>query len=146
MLDSNGNPVDLNGLCENSTSTTTSGIFRAPIKRRQGGIPIIDVRFNNERTVEMMVDTGASATLLSPEVAQQLGVKQEGTFLANTPSDREVEFPAGRVESITAGGATARDVVVVISPALSMGLLGQNFFSRYDVVIKEDVVEFHDRE
>ena len=146
MVDSNGNPVDLTGLCGNSTATKTPGIFRAPIKRRQGGIPIIDVRFNNQETVEMMVDTGASATLLSPEVAQQLGVKQEGTFLANTPSDRQVEFPAGRVESITAGGATAKNVVVVISPALSMGLLGQNFFSRYDVVIKEDVVEFHDRD
>lgn len=145
MLDSSGNTVDLNGLCGDSAPTTTPGVFRAPIKRRQGGIPIIEVRFNNQRTVEMMVDTGASATLLSPEVAQQLGVQPEGTFLANTPSDRAVEFPAGRVDSINAGGATAKNVIVVISPALSMGLLGQNFFSRYDVVIKEDVVEFHDR-
>ncbi len=146
MLDSNGNPVDLNGLCSNSTpASTTPGVFRAPIKRRQAGIPVIEVSFNNQQTVEMMVDTGASATLLPPKVAQQLGIKREGTIIANTPSQRGVKFAAGRVDTINAAGAIAKDVVVVISPALSMGLLGQNFFSRYDVVIKENVVEFRDR-
>jgi aspartyl protease family protein len=146
MLDSNGRPVDLNGLCENRTATaTTPGVFRAPIKRRQAGIPIIEVSFNNQPTVEMMVDTGASATLLPDKIAKQLGIKKEGIIVANTPSQRGVKFPAGRVNSINAAGAEAKDVVVVISPALSTGLLGQNFFSRYDVVIKENVVEFRDR-
>ncbi len=146
MVDSNGSPVDLNGLCDNPTPTaTTPGVFRAPIKRRQAGIPIIEVSFNNQQTVEMMVDTGASATLLPPQIAKRLGIKKEGTIIANTPSQRGVKFAAGRVDSINAAGAVAKDVVVVISPALSTGLLGQNFFSRYDVVIKENVVEFRDR-
>jgi len=65
--------------------------------------------------------------------------------MADTPSQRGVRFPAGRVASVNAGGAVANNVVVIISPALSTGLLGQNFFGRYDVVIKENVVEFHDR-
>lgn len=143
MLDANGNPVDLNGICSNNTSTP--GVFRSRIKRRQSGIPVIEVTFNQKHTVEMMVDTGASGTVLSPEVAKRLGVEVEGSIMADTPSQRGVRFPAGRVASVSAGGAVANNVVVIISPALSTGLLGQNFFGRYDVVIKENVVEFHDR-
>lgn len=150
MINSNGEQTDLSSLCEgdnNSSSTvkSTPGVFASPIKRRQNGIPVIDVSFNNQETVEMMVDTGASATILPPKVADRLGIEPEGTIRANTPSDRGVEFPAGQVESINAGGAIAQDVVVIIAPAVSMGLLGQNFFSRYDVSIREDVVEFRDR-
>ncbi|MFP4134812.1 MAG: TIGR02281 family clan AA aspartic protease [Halothece sp.] len=149
MVDDNGEEIDLSSLCENNNSsptvTSTPGVFESPIKRRQNGIPVIEVSFNNQETVEMMVDTGASATVLPPEVATRLGIEPEGKVRANTPSDKEVEFPAGRVESINAGGAIAQDVVVIIAPALSMGLLGQNFFSRYDVSIREDVVQFRDR-
>lgn len=93
----------------------------------------------------MMVDTGASATVLPPTTAQQLGIKPEGIVRANTPSQRKAEFAAGRAGSLNAGGAVAKNVVVLISPALSTGLLGQNFFNRYDVLIKENVVEFRDR-
>jgi aspartyl protease family protein len=142
MLNSSGEQVDLSSLCGNQAPT---GIFRVPIKRRQGGIPVIEVTLNEEETVEMMVDTGASATLLSSETAQRLGVKLEGTVLASTPSQRQAQFRAGRVASLNAGGAVAENLRVLISPVLSIGLLGQNFFSRYDVVIKEKVVEFRDR-
>lgn len=145
MLDSSGNSVDLSALCGSNAPGATSGIFRAPIKRRQGGIPVIEVKLNNQETVEMMVDTGASATLLTPKMAKKLGVEPEGVVLANTPSDRGVPFAMGRLRSINAAGAIAKDVVVLIAPALSTGLLGQNFFERYDVVIKENVVEFRDR-
>lgn len=150
MVDGNGEQMDLSSLCENNnnsspTVTSTPGVFESPIKRRQNGIPVIEVSFNNQETVEMMVDTGASATVLPPEVAKRLGIEPEGKVRANTPSDKKAEFLAGRVESINAGGAIAQDVVVIIAPALSMGLLGQNFFGRYDVSIQEDVVQFRDR-
>lgn len=147
MVDGNGEQVNLQGLCDkkNNSTSITPGVFQTPIKRRQGGIPIIDVSFNNQETVEMMVDTGASATVLPPAIAQRLDIETERTVVANTPSQKRVEFPAGRVESINAGGAIAQNVVIIISPALSIGLLGQNFFGRYDVSIKENVVEFRDR-
>jgi len=145
MLDSNGQQVNLNSLCRNNPSSSPPGVFQVPIKRRQAGIPVIEVTFNGQQTVEMMVDTGASATLLPPKTAKQLGIKPEGIVRANTPSQRKAEFPVGRVNSINAGGAVANNVAVLISPALSTGLLGQNFFYRYDVVIKENLVEFRDR-
>lgn len=150
MVDSKGEQIDLSSLCENNNNssagvTSTLGVFESPIKRRQDGIPVIEVSFNNQETVEMMVDTGASATVLPPAVAEKLEIQPEGTVLANTPSQKSVEFPAGRVESINAGGAIAQDVVIIIAPAVSMGLLGQNFFGRYDVSIKENVVEFRHR-
>ncbi|QDZ40831.1 hypothetical protein FRE64_13295 [Euhalothece natronophila Z-M001] len=151
MIDKYGEQIDLSSICEKNdnssapTVTSTEGVFESPIKRHQDGIPVIEVSFNDQETVEMMVDTGASATVLPPDVAERLGIEPERTVRASTPSDREVEFPAGRVASMNAGGAVAEDVMIIIAPAVSTGLLGQNFFSRYDVSIREDVVEFRDR-
>ena len=142
LLDSNGRRIDLGSLC--SESNSTSGIFQAPIKRRESGIPVIDVKFNGSHTFEMLVDTGASATVLTPTMAQTLGVKEEGIVLVETAGGI-VKSTKGRVSSIQAGGAVANNLVVLIAPSLSLGLLGQNFFGNYDVTIKENAIEFRSR-
>ena len=146
MLDANGQPMDLSHLCDSSSQKISiPGLFQAPIKRRESGVPIIDVTFNGKQTFEMMVDTGASGTVLTQEVAKALKVQPEGTILVHTPSDSNVVFPTGRVASVAAGGAVAKNLDVAISPSLSIGLLGQNFFGDYDVTIKANVVEFRIR-
>lgn len=155
MLDSQGNPLDLSYLCGGSTNnynnanTITprhkSGIFIAKIKRRQFGIPVIDVKFNNKYTFEMMLDTGASFTMLTPEMATQLRFRGDGIMYINTPSDRKVEVPTGLLNSASVGGAISQNIRVAISPSLPIGLLGQNFFGQYDITIKQDVIEFRKR-
>jgi predicted aspartyl protease len=151
MLDAQGKPMDLSHLCRGSTNNSpsgvstqqrTSGVFSAPIKRREFGIPVIDVKFNNKHTFEMLLDTGASFTMLTPEMAQALNIKQEGIMLVNTPSDRMVEVPTSSVASAAVAGAVSTNMVVAISSSLPLGLLGQNFFGHYDVTIKKDVIEF----
>lgn len=144
MLDSNGRPVDLSALC-GEPRTAPPGVYRIPIKRRQGGIPVIDVTFNRRTTFEMFLDTGASAIALPPHRAQELGIVPERTVRVNTPSDRNVSLPLGRVATVEAGGAVVNDLAVIIAPELSIGLLGQEFFRDYDVVIKQNVVELHRR-
>jgi clan AA aspartic protease (TIGR02281 family) len=125
----------------------TSGVFQAAIKNRHGGTPVIDVIFNGGEQFEMIVDTGASGTVITQEMASALGVVPIGKARANTASDRDVEFAVGKVRSIEVGGAVINNVPVAIAPAanLDMGLLGQDFFSNYDVTIKRDVVEFRSR-
>jgi aspartyl protease family protein len=120
-------------------------VFQAQILRRQAGIPVIQVVFNGRQPFEMMVDTGASGTVITPIMAEVLGVIPTGRGLADTPSQRGVEFEVGLVDSIEVGGATANNIAVAIAPALDVGLLGQDFFGEYDVTIKEDVVEFRTR-
>ncbi|MEB3883187.1 retropepsin-like aspartic protease [Lyngbya sp. CCY1209] len=122
-----------------------TGVFQAQILRRQAGIPVIQVVFNGRQPFEMMVDTGASGTVITPIMAEVLGVIPTGRGLADTPSQRGVEFEVGLVDSIEVGGATANNIAVAIAPALDVGLLGQDFFGEYDVTIKEDVVEFRTR-
>ncbi|MBR8828748.1 MAG: retroviral-like aspartic protease family protein [Gomphosphaeria aponina SAG 52.96 = DSM 107014] len=148
MLDANGQQIDLGYLCgeENSPQpNSTPGEFQVRIKRREAGIPVIDVTFNGKHTFEMMVDTGASGTVLTPEMAAILAVKQEGVIIVHTPSENNVPFPTGRVAMVAVGGVVAKDVLVAIAPALPIGLLGQDFFGNYDVIIRENVIEFHVR-
>ncbi len=124
-----------------------TGVFQAAIKSRHGGTPVVDVTFNNGERFEMIVDTGASGTVITQQMASILGVVPIGKARANTASDRNVEFAIGRVNSIEVGGAVISNVPVAIAPLdnLDMGLLGQDFFSNYDVTIKRDVVEFRPR-
>ncbi|HEY9634980.1 MAG TPA: retropepsin-like aspartic protease [Coleofasciculaceae cyanobacterium] len=131
---------------QSKTNTANSQVFKAPIKRRASGTPIIDVTFNGQQTYEMIVDTGASGTVITPAMAQSLNVVPEGEVTANTASNKGIKFSTGKVQSIAVEGIVAKNVVVAIAgPDLELGLLGQDFFGNYDVWIKQDVVEFHPR-
>lgn len=146
-----GNYVRLNSICIFSepefepTASANPGVYQAQIIDRKGGIPVIEVMFNENQTFEMMVDTGASGTAITPAMAELLGVVPTARGRANTPSQRNVEFDIGLVRSVTVGGAKQLNLPVAIAPALDTGLLGQDFFGRYDVTIKEDVIEFRER-
>ena len=161
MLDANGNPLDLSYLCQpnsnhnssprrsgiNTTSKTTyqPGVYTIPIKRRYGGIPVIDVKFNDKYVFEMMLDTGASITALTKPMAKTLKLKPEGSVPIQTPSDELIYLPWSKVRSIKTGGIVSKNADIIISPSLPIGLLGQNFYSIYDITIKQDVIEFRER-
>ncbi|TAF03422.1 MAG: hypothetical protein EAZ77_17290 [Nostocales cyanobacterium] len=118
-------------------------VFVAPIKRRVRGTPIVEVTFNGRQRFEMIVDTGASGTVITQEIAQALGVVPVGTAKANTVSAKAVEFPVGYLDSMEVGGVMVSKVPVAIAGAeLETGLLGHDFFGNYDVTIKRNVVEF----
>jgi len=121
-------------------------IVKAPIKRRIGQTPVIEVTFNGEQTFDMVVDTGASGTVITQTMAQHLGVIPEGEITADTASAKAVKFAIGKVQSIAVGEAIQQNINVAIGGTeLDVGLLGQDFYSHYDVVIRENVVEFHQR-
>lgn len=118
-------------------------VFIAPIKRRVGGTPIVEVTFNGRQRFEMIVDTGASGTVITPQIAEALGVVPVGIAKANTVSSKGVEFQVGYVDSMEVGGVKVNQVPVAIAGAeLETGLLGHDFFGNYDVTIKRNVVEF----
>ncbi|AFZ22845.1 hypothetical protein Cylst_0506 [Cylindrospermum stagnale PCC 7417] len=118
-------------------------VFTAPIKRRVSGTPIVEVTFNGQQRFEMIVDTGASGTVITQQMAIALGVVPVGKAKANTASSRAVEFPVGYVNSMEVGGVMANKVPVAIAGAeLETGLLGHDFFGNYDVTIKRNLVEF----
>lgn len=153
-IDSNGNLIDLGNLCPNGTTNVSagenSGVFQIPIKRRQGGIPVVDVIFNGTEKFEMLFDTGASATLITPTMARNLNVVPFDKARIATASSSEVEVDVGRVSKIQVGDATLEELLVTIAPEVEgglqgMGLLGQNFFGSYDITIKENIIDLRTR-
>jgi len=122
-------------------------VFKAPIRRLAGGTPVVDVTFNGTQQVEMIVDTGASGTVITQRTAAALGIVPVTKAKANTASARAVEFPVGYVNSVAVGGLTIKHLPVAIAPSaqLEIGLLGHDFFGNYDITIKRNVVEFRAR-
>ncbi len=143
----NGELVNLSNLCGGSNSRVrkNSRTFKVKIKRRLGGIPIIDVTFNKQKTYQMLVDTGASSTVLTLPMAQELGLQPEGYVLVETPSNKAIPFPVTTVNSIKVGTAELKTTQVTVSPTLTMGLLGQDFLGKYDLTIRKDTIQFQRR-
>ncbi len=112
--------------------------YRVPIKYRRNRIPIVDVTFNGKHVFEMMVDTGASGTMITPEIMKAINGKDLGTAQIGTAAGR-AQVDVSVVNSITLGGNSIYDVPVTIGP---MGLLGHDFFKDCDITIRRDVVEF----
>ena len=139
-------PVTPGAATPSKTNTANPQVIKVSIKRRAGQTPVIDVTFNGGQTFEMIIDTGASGTVITQAMAQSLGVVREGEVTANTASGKGIKFSTGKVESIAVEGIVAKDVRVAIGgPDLELGLLGQDFLGNYDVWIRKDVVEFHQR-
>jgi predicted aspartyl protease len=129
-----------------SFSNKQGEVFQVRIKRRQGGTPVIDVTFNSSQTFEMIVDTGASGTVITQQMASLLRVKIIGTTKVDTASQKGIQVPLAKVDSISAGGVVVNNVVVAVGgPSLDVGLLGHDFFGNYDVTVKRDVIEFRSR-
>ncbi|MGI0486293.1 retropepsin-like aspartic protease family protein [Pantanalinema rosaneae CENA516] len=156
MVMPSGSTVNLDRLCgsggssgrSNAPETNNSAaknVYTARIKYRLSGTPVIDVTFNGSRTFEMILDTGASGTLITRSMANALSVTPFNRGIATLADGRAVAFDIGRVTSIAVDGAEIRNVPVAIADRTNIGLLGHDFFGNYDVKIKQDVVEFYRR-
>jgi aspartyl protease family protein len=148
MITSSGKRINLTKLCGVPSGVTQSGqpgVHVARIKRREGGTPVIDVVFNGSRSFEMLLDTGASGTLITESMAIALRIPIVTTGRFTVADGRTVVFPIGQVRSMSIDGAESRNVLVAIAPNTATGLLGQNFFGQYDIKIKRDVIEFYRR-
>ncbi len=128
------------------TKTETPKVFIAPIKRRIEGKAVIDVIFNGNQTFEMVVDTSASGTIITAAMAKILGVVQEAEVITETANGEGVTLPIGKVKSIAVAGAFQQDFPVAIGGTeVEVGLLGQDFYSKYNVLSRQDAIEFRPR-
>jgi len=116
--------------------TTSSEITQIPIARRLHGTPVVQVTFNRSRTYEMILDTGASRTLITRQMAQDLGIVTTERMIAATASQAEVSFDIGQVDTISMGNIVMPNARVSIGDAINIGLLGNDFLQGYDVTIR----------
>lgn len=107
--------------------------------RRVGGGWMASVRLNDSRTVELLVDTGASSCVISPEVANALGIEpgpQAESVTMQVVGGRTTG-PLIKLTSVRAGDATAEDVLAIVhhvGPGID-GLLGNSFLGRFTVTL-----------
>ncbi len=127
------------------TSSSSLDIFTIPIQKKLGGVPLIEVTFNDNHQVQMLLDTGASNTLLTAAVATQLQIQPSGTAQAKT-ANGTVNFQVGNVDKIRFGAGEVKNIRVAIGQNdLPYGLLGHDVYDGYDITIKESSIEFRKR-
>ncbi|NCJ05761.1 TIGR02281 family clan AA aspartic protease [Synechococcales cyanobacterium C] len=124
------------------------GVRQVPIKRRLGGTAVIDVKFNHRLVTEMMVDSGASLTVLTRATAQALGITPAHIVdrIVVSTANGPTELPIVYVNAIEIAGLRRSQIPVAVGgPTLDIGLLGQDFLAHYDVSLRQESIEFHPR-
>ena len=97
------------------------------------------VRLNNARTVELVVDTGASSCVISPELANALGIEPGPRAESVTMQvvGGRTTAPIIKLASVRVGDTEVEDVTTVvhpISPGVA-GLLGNSFLAHFIVTL-----------
>ena len=106
--------------------------------RRHGGNWVVEVRLNDMQTASFLVDTGASACAITPELAESLGIVPDPDVppvmvrgVGGHVWGRLVKIPAIRV-----GEIEAHDVVAFVIPLPGLeGILGNTFLARYTATL-----------
>jgi predicted aspartyl protease len=127
------------------TSSSSLDLFTIPIQKKLGGVPLIEVTFNDNHQVPMLLDTGASNTLLTAAVATQLQLQPNGTAQSKT-ANGTANFQVASIDKIRFGAGEIKNVRVAIGQNdLPYGLLGHDVYDGYDITIKESSIEFRKR-
>ena len=125
---------------ENSSS------FSMPIIKKLDNIPVVEVTFNGQQRFQMLLDTGASRTLLTRAMANQLQLQASGKTTAKTANGIS-QFDTVELQSVQFGqGITNSIIVSVGQDTLNYGLLGHDVYKGYDITLKEDVILFNKRQ
>jgi predicted aspartyl protease len=126
-------------------SSSSLDTFTIPIQKKLGGVPLIEVTFNDNYQVPMLLDTGASKTLLTAAVATQLQLQPNGTAQAKT-ANGTANFQVASIDKIRFGTGEIKNIQVAIGQNdLPYGLLGHDVYDGYDITIKESSIEFRKR-
>jgi clan AA aspartic protease (TIGR02281 family) len=128
----------------NIQSDLQNNIFSIPIAQKLGGIPVIEVSFNNQKVL-MLLDTGASRTLITKSIAQKLQLQTTGLATAKT-ANGTATFSTTTIDKIRFGNGEMNNVMVAVGQTdLAYGLLGHDVYDGYDITIKESSIEFRKR-
>lgn len=107
--------------------------------QRIGGNWFAQVRLNDSKTARFLVDTGASACVISPELARVLDIRLDHQAQA-VPLQTIAGVTRGqivKIPSLRVGDVEAEDVIAVVHPLgpLMDGILGNTFLSRFTVTL-----------
>jgi hypothetical protein len=93
----------------NGTSTRVTFVKTDPL-------PVINVRINDGKEVTFFLDTGGSEVTLDTDFAKELGIPQFGAVQGTFSGGQHAEVQLGRVESLTVGDWTIKNVPTAMLP------------------------------
>lgn len=113
---------------------------RVPIQMNGGAI-FVPVRLNRSLETRMMMDTGATLTLVTPRLARTLRLKP-GSRITLATANGPISAPVANLSSLRVGNAEVRDIAVAIhdfAPGARVGgLLGLNFLRRFETSVDSE--------
>lgn len=106
--------------------------------QKKGPIAIVQATLNNRTSASLIVDTGASFTLISRAVAKELQIDVDGKNLPTLPfqtANGVISAPMVTLESIEVGGMQVKNLTAAVYDSFPdssvSGLLGLNFLSHF---------------
>lgn len=107
-----------------------------------GDAMVVEVHLNQERSARLILDTGASMTVLSTDIAIDLGIlgTTDNELLTVNTAGGQVQVNVNYLTSMQVGSAEATNVAVAIhdlpdlSPPIE-GLLGMSFLKHFLVTL-----------
>ncbi len=112
-----------------------------PFSRGRLIVAPVRVRHVAVRSPVMALDTGARITVITPRIAEELGLKPDEAGPAGkvTSATGAARAPLVRIESVSILGLEVRNVRAIchpLPPGLQLdGVLGINFLNRFNVEI-----------
>ncbi len=95
----------------------------------------------NGRSIQFMVDTGASAVALGVSDAQRLGIDyQKGTPVRMNTANGVAQGWLVKLQSVRIGDVQVYDVEAVVGPNMPFALLGNSFLNRFSMNRNSDVM------
>lgn len=104
---------------------------------KQGSVVIVDATLNRKTTTRLVVDTGASYTMISSATAKELNI-DAGRVQRTAPfqtANGTIQAPLVSLDSITVGGIEIRNLTAAIhdiqTDSRVSGLLGLDFLANF---------------
>jgi len=135
--------ITLAGMQDAASRDAATEVVGIPL-HRSGNHFIVDARPDDGRSIRLLIDTGASLTIFTPDVLGQRGIRYRDTgrrSVFNT-ANGPVEAPIYRLAALAVGEWYVRDLDIGV---LSLGggsgvdgLLGMNFLNRFQFFIDQN--------
>lgn len=122
-------------------SATLDRVIGVPLHRR-GNHFLVDARLADERSVRLLIDTGASMTILTPGVVAGSGYTDTGNTRIFSTANGRVTAPVYRLDALSVGDWQVSQLDIGVldladSPHID-GLLGMNFLRHFQFFIDQN--------
>jgi aspartyl protease family protein len=120
--------------------------FEVPIVGKVGGIPIVEVTFNGSDRIAMLMDTGASSTMLPSAIADRLNLSYLRTEVPIHTAGGTTNFRVAKLKTIAIGKIERTNIPIAVgNNGLPYGLLGHDIYDGYDITFRSDKIVFERR-